>query len=81
MKRDSELVYKLMLFIEESGSRLFSGSIRIEGYERLEVIQHLYLIVDAGFVELGAETLALKGPLVLTWKGCDFLDSLRAKSK
>ena len=79
MKRDHELVYKLMTFIEEKGQRLFKGSIQIEGYERDEVMDHLFLIISAGFVELGADTLATKGPLVLTWKGCDYLDSIRAK--
>ena len=79
MKRDHVLVYKLLCFVEEKGHRLFKGSIPIEGYERDEVISHLYLVADAGFVELGQETLANKGPLVLTWKGCDYLDALRAK--
>ena len=72
MKRDHVLVYKLLSFVEEKGHRLFKGSIPIEGYERDEVIDHLYLLVDAGFVNLGQDTLASKGPLVLTWKGCDY---------
>ncbi len=79
MKRDMQLVLKLLLFIEERGGRLFQGTIPIEGYDRNAVIHHLYLCVDAGFVELGADTLANKGPLVLTWKGCDYLDQYRAK--
>jgi len=79
MKRDYNLVHKLLVFAEEKGSRLFKGGILIEGYERDEVMHHLYLVVDAGFVELGSETLANKGPLVLTWKGYDFLEELRAK--
>jgi hypothetical protein len=81
MKRDFNLVHKLLLFVEERGSRLFKGTIPIEGYERDAVIHHLYLIVDAGFVELGEETIANRGPLVLTWKGYDYLDELRAQSR
>ncbi len=81
MKRDFNLVHKLLVFIEERGSRLFKGTIPIEGYERDAVIHHLYLVVDAGFVELGSETIANRGPLVLTWKGYDYLDELRKKGR
>jgi len=80
MKRDLNLVHKLLLFIEERGSRLFKGPIPIEGYERDAVMHHLYLVVDAGFVELGGETIANRGPLVLTWKGYDHLEELERKS-
>jgi hypothetical protein len=79
MRRDFELVRKLLLFVEEKGSRLFKGSIPIEGYERNAIVHHLYLLADGGFIELGQETLADKGPLTLTWKGCDYLDAMRAK--
>lgn len=78
MKRDMVLVRKLLDFVEEKGARLFKGSIQIPGYERDAVVLHLYLLADGGFVELGAETLESKGPLVLTWKGCDYIDHLRA---
>ena len=74
-------MHKLLLFVEERGSRLFKGPIPIEGYERDEVIHHLYLVVDAGFVELGGETIANQGPLVLTWKGYDYLQELGAKAR
>lgn len=81
MKRDMVLVRKVLEFVEEKGSRLFKGSIGIEGYEREAVVHHIYLLADAGFVELGQETLTDKGPLVLTWKGCDYIDHLRAKER
>ena len=81
MKRDLRLVRKLLLFVEERGHRLFKGTIPIEGYERDAVIHHLYLCVDAGFVELGAETIANRGPLVLTWKGYDYLDQVRMQTR
>ena len=81
MRRDFELVRKLLLFVEEKGSRLFKGAIMIEGYDRDTVVHHIYLLADGGFIELGRDTLADKGPLVLTWKGCDYLDELRSKSR
>ena len=81
MRRDFALVYKLLLFVEQKGSRRFKGSVAIEGYDRETVVDHLYLMADGGFIELGSQTLADKGPLVLTWKGCDYLDELRARQK
>lgn len=81
MKRDMVLVRRLLDFIEAKGARLFKGSIQIEGYEREQITLHLYLLADAGFVELGPDTLADKGALVLTWKGCDYLDQLKRQEK
>lgn len=81
MKRDLHLIHEILVFIEEKGSRLFKGPIPIQGYERDAVIHHLFLAVDAGFVELGGDTLGNQGPLVLTWKGCDYLDQMRARSR
>ena len=81
MRRDMKLARKLLEFVEVKGSRLFQGNIVIDGYERDEVIHHLYLLVDGGFVELGRDTLVDKGPLVLTWKGCDFLDEIRRRNQ
>ena len=52
MRRDHDLVLKLLLFVEAKGARLFQGSITIEGYTRDAVMHHLYLLVDAGFARL-----------------------------
>ena len=79
MKRNMDLVRKLLDYVQAKGARLFKGAIQIEGYERGEITLHLYLLADAGFIELGQDTLADKGPLVLTWKGCDYLEELQAK--
>jgi len=81
MKRDFVLCHKLLEYVEENGSRIFKGSVQIQGYDRNAVVDHLFLLADGGFIEMGQETLANKGPLVLTWKGCDYLDELRKKSK
>jgi DNA-binding transcriptional ArsR family regulator len=78
MKRDPILVRKLLSFVEEKGSRMFKGAVIIDGYERDAVVHHLYLLADAGLIELGSNTLGDKGPLVLTWKGCDYVDQQRA---
>ncbi|MEL7267790.1 MAG: DUF2513 domain-containing protein, partial [Planctomycetota bacterium] len=70
MKRNFTLARKVLEFVEERGSRRYKGPVPIEGYERDEVIYHLELLADAGYVNLGPETLTHKGVLVLTWKGC-----------
>ena len=80
MKRDPALVTKLLTFIEEQGSRTFKGAPKIDGYLREAIVDHIYLLNSAGFIELGSETLANRGILVLTWKGCDYLDELRSRS-
>ncbi len=79
MKRNKELVRKLLLEIEDKGSRIFKGAMPVEGFDRDEVVHHTYLLADGGFIELGSETIVNKGVLVLTWKGCDFLDQIRGK--
>ena len=79
MRRDKVLVRELLLFIEEHGSRVFKGVPKLDGYERNVVVDHLYLLADGGFIELGSETIVNKGVLVLTWKGCDFLDKIRGE--
>lgn len=81
MKRDRSLIHQILKFVETNGSRMFSGSIPIDGYERDAVVHHLYLMADGGLIELGPHTLADKGILALTWKGCDYIDALRAKEQ
>lgn len=80
MKRDPKLVRQVLQFVETNGQDHFKGKILIDGYERDAVIYHLKLLVDGGFVKLGSETLNNSGPLLLTWKGCDYLDQMRARS-
>ncbi len=79
MKRNKALVLKVLEFVEEHGSKRFKGRIPVEGYERDAVIYHLQLLADAGYIQLGEETLTNIGALLLTWKGCDYLDELREK--
>ncbi len=77
MKRDPVLVKKVLEYVEKNGARRFKGAILIEGYERDDVIYHVQMLGEAGFILLGQETLTNAGALVLTWKGCDYLDELR----
>ncbi len=80
MKRDPKLVQKALEYIEQNGARRFKGAILIDGYDRDEIIYHIQMLGDADYVLLGQETFTNAGPLVLTWKGCDFLDELRGEN-
>lgn len=79
MKRDHKLVHKVLQFVEDNGQEHFKGRILIEGYERDDIIYHLKLLVDGGFIRLGSETLNNSGILLLSWKGCDYLDQIRSR--
>lgn len=84
VKRDMELIRKLLLHIEENtgGKRLRSTEIELDDYEKDEIGYHLKLLIDAGFTDAICSTAArdefpeclIKG---LTWVGHDFLDSVR----
>lgn len=83
MKRDMDLVRKLLLQVEEGqglGSRdLLQGNVAYGEAER--VIEHLRMLIDDAKFMIGipAHTVGGKGwiGLKLTWAGHDFLDSVR----
>jgi len=84
MKRDMELVRKLLLYIEENykDEVLRSPQINIEGYSRQEISYHLRLMADGGLINVldsvalkdGTYDCAIEG---LTWRGHEFLDLVR----
>lgn len=84
MKRDMELVRKLLLHIEENcGSRhLQSPEIGVDGYEPDEIAYNVRCMVDGELLDVIDATAMqdrfghyiIKG---ITWKGHDFLDSVR----
>lgn len=78
MKRDMELVYRILCFVEANGNSRYKGAVPIEGYERDAIVHHLQLLAASGFVQLGQETLSSMGALLLTWKGYDYVEHLRA---
>ena len=79
MKRDLELVRKIILAVEDSegGSKL-----QIDGYTEEQVGYHSYLIADAGLAKAidasaGMDLLPKWEILHLTSAGHDFADSAR----
>jgi hypothetical protein len=84
MKRDMELVRKLLFKIEETR---FTGRLAnpvIEGYDEDTVDHHVYLMMQAGLVHAFEDNTMGGGPFrraharELTWEGHDALEVLRS---
>lgn len=83
MKRDMELVRKILLFIEENhicDSQLNSQSIRIDGFSEEQSDYHVKIMVESGLIDarqpkmIGRLLFLIDG---LTWYGHEFLDAVR----
>lgn len=80
MKRDMDLVRKILLAIEESEDPFFSSSLQIDGYTDKEIGYHVRIMVDGGLVDakdsstFQGEDFLIHG---LTWQGHEFLDAAR----
>ncbi len=81
MKRDMDLVRKIMLAVEASDRPLDSSLIRIGGYSGESITEHMRLLNEAGLIE-GISAYSVEHRLKwiemrLTWNGHDFLDAAR----
>lgn len=82
MKRDMELIRKLVLAIEDAPAGWAPSDLQIEGFTGEQIAYHSYLLVDAGLA-VGAETTSFEsaGPeymlSYLTWAGHEFADACR----
>ncbi len=80
MKRDMELIRKLLLTMEENPRQL-----EVEGYDKSQVKYHALLLIEAGFLDGNvSDTLANTSVVPsfvsvnrLTWDGHEFLDNIR----
>ncbi len=85
MKRDWELVRKILIAVEEiqSHSQQVDGN-SIPGYDSPLVSYHIHLLKDAGLLEATCSTY-LNEPrecyaFELTWQGHEFLDQIRPQN-
>ena len=82
MKRDMDLIRKLMLHLEELDGTGISHSNLLDGYTGEEVMYHNYLLADAGLA-IGCDSSSSNSFLpqwhlnALTWNGHEFLDAAR----
>lgn len=80
MKRDMELIRKLLLTMEENPRQL-----EVEGYDKNQVKYHALLLIEAGFLDGNASDTLANTSVVpsfvsvnrLTWDGHEFLDNIR----
>ncbi len=84
MKRDMDLVRKILLAVEASERPLDSSLIRIAGYTGEGITEHMRLLNEAGLIE-GISAYSVEHRLKwielrLTWGGHDFLDAARNES-
>jgi len=81
MKRDMELVRRVLLDTEEHGGGIGWFELGdIEGHSAEEVSYHVKLLSDAGFIEAldrSHQRALVWHPKRLTWEGHEFLDAIR----
>lgn len=94
MKRDMDLVRKILLFAENSDSHNIFMPMLIEGYTEEQIKYHLKLLSDAEFITPeyaetkrfdwgGGSTSEMvdDDPRRLTWKAHEFLDNARDETR
>lgn len=79
MKRDMNLVRKILLWGEEQQEFDFHSNPKFEGYTEEEIMDHIHIMEQAGLVNFGeraqTEAIFLR---YITWSGYDFLDAVRS---
>jgi len=82
VKRDAELIRKMLIAIEECPADERINSFNFEGYDHDTVVRHLELLIDAGLVDGEVIHYVSSDPSNfvvhdLTWEGHDFVDAVR----
>jgi len=83
MRRDFELIRKLLLFFEEKEGQKPVKVLSIEGYDELTIKYHLVLLHDAGLLRCEpirsstSDRVIYVIPFELTWDGHEFLEKIR----
>jgi hypothetical protein len=86
MKRDFELIRKLLIFFEEKQSAGHVQLPPIDGYDERTVKYHLVLLYEGGLLSCEAvrsttsDRVIYVIPFDLTWDGHEFLDKVRSES-
>jgi uncharacterized protein YabN with tetrapyrrole methylase and pyrophosphatase domain len=86
MKRDFDLVRKILLQFEAKESSTIVEKPEVEGYSYEIVSYHCRLLYDAGFlrcepvVSTTSDRVIKVFPFELTWDGHEFLDKIRSET-
>lgn len=86
MKRDFELLRKMVLSIEDQDSGWAPDQFKIPEYSEAQIGYHSYLLVDAGLAKgVDVTTNVSRAPeyqiMYLTWAGHEFADAARNESR
>jgi Hypothetical protein (DUF2513) len=86
MRRDLELIRKMVMAIEDAPSGWAPHPLEIEGYTSAQIGYHAYLLIDAGLAN-GQDCTdgGSEGPegfiSKLTWTGHEFADAARDETR
>ena len=85
MKRDLDLIRKMLFAVEETPSG-WAPELGFEGYTDAQVAYHAYLLVDAGLAQgLDFTSAGSDGPewqvQYLTWAGHEFAEAARDNTR
>jgi hypothetical protein len=87
VKRDMDLVRKILLYIESKEDECPITEAPFEGYSKLVLLEHYHIIYEAGLIrgELyrstsTADRVVKVMPFGLTWAGHDFVDIIKNES-
>lgn len=85
MKRDLDLIRKMLLAIEEAPSG-WAPELSFEAYTPTQVGYHAYLLIDAGLAKGGdVSTMGSEAPegviTSLTWAGHEFAEAARDETR
>lgn len=84
MKRDMELIRKILFLLEERPVHKSVSELPIEGYEQFNIMYHMLLLAQAGLVDFEPEK-SKTGRIIkahifgLNWAGHEFLDAVRSE--
>jgi hypothetical protein len=86
VKRDLELIRKIVLIVENAPTGWAPQRLEVEGYTEAQIGYHAYLLVDAGLAKgHDTTTMGSDGPeamiTTLTWAGHEFADAARDESR
>lgn len=82
MKRDMELIRKILLTVEEQYVDTALYDIKVEGYDLKTIAYHCNILYDAGLISnykgfYADNELQGFGVSSLTWEGHEFIDKIR----
>lgn len=85
MKRDWDLIRKILLLLEElPDTASYLDSNEVEGFHKDDVAYHIFIMKQAGLIEaITSETMSdgmICYAKMMTWEGQEFLSKIRQQS-